>query len=719
MPASGSWPRSCSPRGRRSSSITSCRKTFAARSAPGQRVRAPFGRGDRLATGYCIAIDNRPAGPRRLKPLDSLVDRQPLLSPAMLRLAAWMVDYYLCTWAQVLEALVPAGVRFQAGTRATQLVSLPGEVAAKLPELKLTAKQRAIVEALAAARGPLPIGASPVPPAARWCRSAPCAQGPRPVDRRAPRRFATCRDGRHRPRRPSEAEPRSAPGPGRHPRALGSRPARDDPGPRRHRQRQDRDLHSGHPGSAPLRPPGDRAGARDQPHAADRGAVPLALRPRGPVAQPLERRRAPPPLGTDRRRRRAGHRRRPQRRLRAHAPPGPDRARRGARIDVQAGCRPPLPRPRRRARTGPRRTHSAGARFGHALAGKLATRRRGPVPPGVDAAARLRPAAAGGGHDRLAQRSPRSPQPRRDQPPVGPGHGSHAQGGRPDHPVAQSPRLLDPHPVPGLRPHGRMPPLRDRADAPSARARRLVPLLRLPHARARRLPEVQLRGHPLRRLRHPAARGRGAGPLSPPRLPADGHRHHAKAGQPRTGPAAVSRRRGAHPAGHADDRQGARLSQRDAGGRDQCRHRPAPARLPRRRAHLSARDAGGRPHGPRRARRAGARANLQPRPPGNRSRRAPRLRNVRPRRAADSRAVRLSAVFQHGPPGRSRTQRRHDPRIRRSRGRATARRWRRPSSRGACWAPRQRRSPSCAATTAIKSSSKPPTAPPCARSSAR
>ena len=48
-----------------------------------------------------------------------------------------------------------------------------------------------------------------------------------------------------------------------------------------------------------------------------------------------------------------------------------------------------------------------------------------------------------------------------------------------------------------------------------------------------------------------------------------------------------------------------------------------------------------------------------------------------------------------------------------------ARRWRRPSSRGACSAPRQRRSPSCAATTAIKSSSKPPTAPPCARSSAR
>ena len=43
----------------------------------------------------------------------------------MLRLTEWMAEYYLCGWGQVLEAVVPAGVRGQAGTRQTQFVSLP------------------------------------------------------------------------------------------------------------------------------------------------------------------------------------------------------------------------------------------------------------------------------------------------------------------------------------------------------------------------------------------------------------------------------------------------------------------------------------------------------------------------------------------------------------------------------------------------------------------
>ena len=74
--------------------------------------------------------------------------------------------------------------------------------------------------------------------------------------------------------------------------------------------------------------------------------------------------------------------------------------------------------------------------------------------------------------------------------------------------------------------------------------------------------------------------------------------------QPRAGAGRVSRRRGADSARHADDRQGARLSERDARGRGQCRHGAAPARFPRRRADVSVGDASGRSHGPR-ARRAG------------------------------------------------------------------------------------------------------------------
>ena len=49
--------------------------------APGQRVKAPFGKGDRLTVGYCVAIGATPSAKRRLKTIDSIVDREPLLRP--------------------------------------------------------------------------------------------------------------------------------------------------------------------------------------------------------------------------------------------------------------------------------------------------------------------------------------------------------------------------------------------------------------------------------------------------------------------------------------------------------------------------------------------------------------------------------------------------------------------------------------------------------------
>ena len=74
---------------------------LAAKLKPGQRVQVPLGKGNRNVVGYCTAIANKPVGRRPLKPIGRVVDEQPLLSPAMLRLAAWMADYYLCTLGEV------------------------------------------------------------------------------------------------------------------------------------------------------------------------------------------------------------------------------------------------------------------------------------------------------------------------------------------------------------------------------------------------------------------------------------------------------------------------------------------------------------------------------------------------------------------------------------------------------------------------------------------
>jgi primosomal protein N' (replication factor Y) len=121
---------------------------------PGRRVRVPLGKGNRIVIGYCVALGNKVVS-RKLKAVAGLLDRQPLLSAAMLRLTRWMADYYLCPWGQVLEAVVPSGVRHEAGTRAVTLLSVPAEVAARIHELELSPKQSAALRTLALSRRPL------------------------------------------------------------------------------------------------------------------------------------------------------------------------------------------------------------------------------------------------------------------------------------------------------------------------------------------------------------------------------------------------------------------------------------------------------------------------------------------------------------------------------------------------------------------------------------
>ncbi len=122
---------------------------------PGRRVRAPLGKSNRIVTGYCVEVSTKPAGPRPLKPLRGVVDRRSLLTAPMLRLTRWIADHYLCEWGQVLEAVIPAGVRAQAGTRKVTLLSVAPEVADRLHALQLPKKQAQVMRALSEADGPI------------------------------------------------------------------------------------------------------------------------------------------------------------------------------------------------------------------------------------------------------------------------------------------------------------------------------------------------------------------------------------------------------------------------------------------------------------------------------------------------------------------------------------------------------------------------------------
>jgi primosomal protein N' (replication factor Y) len=112
--------------------------------AVGKRVQAPFGRGNRAAVGYCVRLSETPPQ-RAVKELVGVLDDESLLTDDLLRLTRWMADYYLCGWGQVLNAVLPAGVRDRAGTRQRAFVEAVPEIA--IPD-DLTPKQRGLLEHL-------------------------------------------------------------------------------------------------------------------------------------------------------------------------------------------------------------------------------------------------------------------------------------------------------------------------------------------------------------------------------------------------------------------------------------------------------------------------------------------------------------------------------------------------------------------------------------------
>ena len=135
----------------------------------GKRVQAPFGKGDRPIVGYCVHV-HKNAPTRTVKAIIGVMDDEALLSPNMMRLTRWMADYYLCGWGQVLNAVVPAGAKENAGTRHVTFIEALPEAEWPQPLPELTAKQATVWKELKAAGQPLE--------PKRLARIAGCATGP-------------------------------------------------------------------------------------------------------------------------------------------------------------------------------------------------------------------------------------------------------------------------------------------------------------------------------------------------------------------------------------------------------------------------------------------------------------------------------------------------------------------------------------------------------------
>lgn len=97
----------------------------------GQRVEAPFGRRDKLQTGFCVAADIPPEKSflgrdkgRGLKKVTRIIDAVPLLDAGLLELAGWISRYYVCPLGEVLAAMVPGAVKKGIGEKTEKQVYL-------------------------------------------------------------------------------------------------------------------------------------------------------------------------------------------------------------------------------------------------------------------------------------------------------------------------------------------------------------------------------------------------------------------------------------------------------------------------------------------------------------------------------------------------------------------------------------------------------------------
>ncbi len=125
---------------------------------PGCRVRIPLRNRD--ATGTVLRIQEAPESEFDLRYLTGLVDPEPLITPALLKLAEWITSYYGTPLEQVIRSIIPASIRGDKTSakirKAAILEKKPDEI--ELAKLAKRAKrQHQIITLLSIAEKPIPI----------------------------------------------------------------------------------------------------------------------------------------------------------------------------------------------------------------------------------------------------------------------------------------------------------------------------------------------------------------------------------------------------------------------------------------------------------------------------------------------------------------------------------------------------------------------------------
>lgn len=82
---------------------------------PGKRVVVQFGK-KKMFTAIIWRIHSHTPTGYSPKPIDSILDEHPLITPIQHKFWAWLADYYLCTKGEVMQAALPASLKLESET---------------------------------------------------------------------------------------------------------------------------------------------------------------------------------------------------------------------------------------------------------------------------------------------------------------------------------------------------------------------------------------------------------------------------------------------------------------------------------------------------------------------------------------------------------------------------------------------------------------------------
>ncbi|MDB4447321.1 primosomal protein N' [Akkermansiaceae bacterium] len=125
---------------------------------PGCRVRIPLRNRD--ATGTVLRVQEAPQSEFDLRYLTGLVDPEPLITPALLKLAEWITSYYGTPLEQVIRSIIPASIRGDKTSAKIRKAAILAKKPTKIDLAKLAKRakrQHQIITLLSIADKPIPI----------------------------------------------------------------------------------------------------------------------------------------------------------------------------------------------------------------------------------------------------------------------------------------------------------------------------------------------------------------------------------------------------------------------------------------------------------------------------------------------------------------------------------------------------------------------------------